>query len=57
MQFCPCFMGSELPIDRSPLGVADAFIGVHLLSERRHLGETATETLALQNTERLSGNL
>ena len=51
MQFCPCFMGSELPIDRSPLGVADAFIGVHLLSARRHLGETTTETLALQNTE------
>ena len=51
MQFCPCFLSREPPINRSALGVAVAFIGVHLLRERSHIRETAIETLALQNTK------
>ena len=51
MQFCPCFLGSELPIDRGPLGIPAEFIGMQFLGKRGHIREAASQTLALQNTE------
>ena len=51
MQLGPRFLSGELPIDEGVLGVAVAFIGVHLLSERSHIWKTAIETLAVQHAE------
>ena len=51
MQLCPRLLGRKPPIDRGALGIAAVRIGVHFLGKRRHIRETAIETLALQDTE------